>query len=85
MLASMFEKFRTRNDRVDQDFDTYAATFGEPLDIESLLIIRAMEDFFIDGNLMLESERQVVPEYLKEEWDALFGGEDEPLRPREVH
>lgn len=53
--------------------DPYESIMGEKMDVEALLIMRELEDFWIDGRVISEADREPVPDYLREEWIAMVG------------
>lgn len=65
--------FRSRQNEQEVEYDPYLETFGERLDVESLLSIRDMEDTLIDLGHLSDTDRHPVPGYLVDEWHALTG------------
>jgi len=77
---SVMELFRRKQQSRSAEQDFYETIMGEKMDVESLLIIRELEDFWIDGHVISEVDREPVPEYLREEWIAAVG----PMEERRI-
>ena len=80
----VMELFRRRSSIPEVEYDQYEAVMGSKLDVESLLHMRDLEDFWIELGHMTEEERYPVPEYLSEEWTATVGvGEANRVRSQD--
>ena len=82
MIVPVMGFFRRKPQTKSVEQDPYESIVGEKMDVEALLIIRELEDFWIDGRVISEEDREPVPEYLREEWIAKFGLHEE-LRSRD--
>ncbi len=77
----VIEFLRGRHDENSIEyFDSYAEVFDERMDVDALLAIREMEDTWIDLGHISDAEREKVPPYLLDRWNALYGP-DEERRP----
>jgi hypothetical protein len=78
-MAAM-ELFKRKQQSRPVEQGIYETIMGEKMDVESLLIIRELEDFWIDGRVITEADREPVPDYLREEWIAAVG----PMEERRI-
>lgn len=67
------ELFRRKKHVENNEFDPYEDVFGVKMDVESLLYMRDLEDFWIELGHITEEERYPVPDYLREEWVRVVG------------
>lgn len=73
---TVMELFGRKRIEKNGDYDYYEAVMGAKLDVESLLYIRELEDFWIELGHIAEDHREPVPEYLREEWIRAVGPDE---------
>ena len=73
----LVELFRQKKQISEEKYDEWVYDYGVKMEVEDLLEMRDLEDYWIERGLSTEEERYPVPEYLREEWVQSFGVNEE--------